>query len=366
MVMPEMIMDLNLTYTQAGIINGMSQASSLVTIPLAAYLTHQIGGLRLIVVCQLFGCLLLFGFSLVQGYYSLLIINFLIRGWPVVVWIPLVAVASEHIDVKWRATMLTAASGGSCFFLFIDGILSSFFLEHYHWRNLWQFSAIICFLSCCFSFLALKLVKAWSHRATGKHVKFNLSTELIHWFKTRSGIIMILLFLIIGFAFMSFQVYLASFIRDELRVGLGPAAVMWSVMGLSGILGGIIIGVFTDRFGVKSSFGIVFSMAMLSTVIISVPLSIFSIIIMAILFGVAQAAVYGLGPAYMSKTLSTESATTAFSIATMVLTLGAAVGNLIGGWSEGKFGSFFEFYLFMGILFLLGAVLSIGLKSERI
>ena len=360
-----MITDLHLTYTQAGIINGLSQASSFITIPLAAYLTHQVGGLRLIVVCQLFGCVLLFAFSLVQEYYSLLIINFLIRGWPVVVWIPLVAVASEHIHVKWRATMLTTASSGSCFFLFIDGILSSFFLEHYHWRNMWQFTAIVCFLCCFCCFLALKLVNAWSHPSKGKNLKFNLNTELVHWFKTRSGIIVIILFAIIGFTFMSFQVYLASFIRDELRVGLGPAALMWSVMGLSGILGGISIGIITDRFGVKISFGLVFTMAMLSTVIIGLPLGLSSIITMAILFGVAQAAVYGIGPAYMSKTLSADSATTAFSIATMVLTFGAAVGNVIGGWSEGKFGSFTEFYSTLGVLFLLGAVLSAGLKSER-
>jgi MFS family permease len=164
---------------------------------------------------------------------------------------------------------------------------------------------------------------------------------------------------------MSFQVYLASFLRDELRVGLGTAAVMWSVMGISGILGGVSIGIFTDRFGLKVSFGIVFSMAMLSTVLICLPLNSVSILAMAVLFGVSQAAVYGLGPAYISKTLPTDSATAAFSSATMVLTFGAMVGNFIGGWSGGEFGSFIGFYISLGILFVVGSVLSFGLKSER-
>ena len=365
MVMPEMIKDLHLTYTQAGVINGASQSSSLITIPLAGYLTHRIGGLRLIVACQLFGCTLLAALSLVQGYYSLLVINFLIRSWPVVVWIPLVVIASEHINVKWRATMLTAASSGPCFFIFINGILSSFFLEHYHWRGMWQFTALFCFFCCCCCFFTLKLMKVWDYSTKGKEVKLRSNTELIHWMKTRSGVILISLFAIIGFTFMSFHVYLAAFLRDELRVGLGTTAVMWSVMGVSGILGGVSIGIITDRLGVKVSFGLVFMMAILSTVFVCLPPNSVSILTMALLFGVSQAAIYGLGPAYISKTLSTDSATVAFSSATMVLTFGAMVGNFIGGWSEGQFGSFTEFYISLGLFFVLGAVLSFGLKSER-
>ena len=364
MVMPEMLTDLHLTYTQAGVINGVSQASSLITIPLAGYLTHRFGGLRLIVGCQLFGCLLLASLSLVQGYYSLLIINSLIRGWPILVWIPMVAVASEHIHMNWRATMLTAASSGPCFFVFIDGVLSSLFLGHFHWRSLWQFTALICFLCFCCCFLALKLVKAGNHKTTDKKVRYSLNEELILWLKTRSGVVLFSIFATIGFTFMSFQVYLAPFIRDELGVGLKMTAVMWSVMGISGILGGVSIGVLTDRFGVKGSFGLVFTMAVLSTLLICLPLNSLSIITMALLFGASQAAVYGLGPAYMSKTLSTYSATAAFSSATMVLTCGAMVGNFVGGWSEGAFGSFRGFYISLGVLFIIGALLSIFLKSE--
>ena len=136
-------------------------------------------------------------------------------------------------------------------------------------------------------------------------------------------------------------------------------------MGISGILGGVSIGIITDRFGVKVSFGLVFTMAMLSTVLICLPLNSVSILAMAVLFGVSQAAVYGLGPAYISKTLSTNSATAAFSSATMVLTFGAMVGNFIGGWSEGEFGSFTGFYISLGVFCVIGAVLSFGLKSER-
>jgi len=141
---------------------------------------------------------------------------------------------------------------------------------------------------------------------------------------------------------------------------------MWSVMGISGILGGVSIGIISDRFGVKTSFSLVFIMAMVSTVLICFPLNSVSILAMAVLFGVSQAAVHGLGPAYISKTLSADSATAAFSSATMVFVFGAMAGNFLGGWSGGEFGSFTGFYISLGIFFIIGAVLSFGLKSESL
>lgn len=366
MVMPEMIKDLHLNYPQAGVISGVSQISSLLTIPLAGYLTHRFGGLRLIVGCQLVGVMLLAALSFVQGYYSLIVLNFLIRGWPVVVWIPLVAIASEHINVKWRATMLTAASSGACFFVFIDGIISSFFLEHYHWRSLWQVVAIVCFFSCCCCWIILKQVKVWDHPAKVKETRRKSNTELYKWIKTRNGVILISLFAITGFSFVSFQIYLAPFLRDELGVGLKTAAVMWSIMGISGIFGGIGIGIITDRIGAKVSFGLVFTMAIVSTVLICLPTNSMSILGMAVLFGISQAAIYGLGPAYISKTLSSDSAATAFSGATIVLVFGSLSQNFVGGWSKGNFGSFSGFYFSLGVFFVVVAILSFGLKNERL
>lgn len=365
MVMPEMITDLQLTYTQAGVINGLSQASSLLTIPLAGYLAYRIGGLRMIVASQLLGCMLLAALGLVQGYYSLLVINFLIRGWPIFVWIPMVAVASEYINKEWRATMLTVTSSGPCLFIFFDGVLSSYFLEHFHWRSLWFFTAFICLACCCCCFLALQLVQAWHHSAADQTIRHRYDTELAQWLKTRSGVILFALFAIIGFTFMSFQVYLAPFLREELGIDLRTTAVMWSIMGVSGIMGGVCIGMFTDRFGVKTSFGLVFIMAMTSTIILCYRVEPYGSFAMAVLFGASQAAVYGLGPAYLAKILSTKSATAAFSWGTMVLTAGAMIGNFLGGWSEGKTGSFAGFYISLGVLFAAGAVLSSGLKNEK-
>ncbi|OQY07228.1 MAG: hypothetical protein B6I22_03525 [Desulfobacteraceae bacterium 4572_123] len=365
MVMPEMLKDLHLNYTHAGTITGVGQVSALLTIPPAGYLTGRIGGLRLILLCPLIGACLLAAMYYVKGFYGLMILNFIIRGWPIMVWIPLVAIAAEHIDVKWRATMLTASSSGACFFIFIDGVISSYFLAHYHWRNMWLFVSGLCLIVVVVCFLALKGVNAWEIIKYGAGPASKPTGDILKWIKTRSGIALNLLFALAGFAFVAFQMYLAPFLRDELGLGLEITGVMWAVMGISGIIGGVGIGVITDRMGARISFAIVFAMAVISTVLICLPMNFLTVLTMAVLFGVGQAAVFGLHPAYLSKTMSADLAAKAFSVGNMVMISSAVAGNFIGGWSGGETGSFLLFYIALGGLFLLGVFVSFCLKNEK-
>ncbi len=365
MVLPEMAGALQLDYTSIGIITGFSQTSSLLFIPLAGFLTHQIGGLRLIIIIQLLGSILLIGLSFVQGFYDFLILSFLIRAWSVMIWIPLASIAVEYVPYRWRGTMLIGASSATGFFIFIDGLISSFFLEHFHWRTMWWFVSAICLSITLLGWIGLKSVGAWKvaiGRQKGK--KQQSYRELIDWLKSRSGIILNLIFVLIGFSFMTFQVYLASYLREELNVELDTIVLMWSVMGISGLFGGLFFGLVTDSIGVKCSLFLIFGFGIIGDFLICFSVSSLYIVLMAVLFGVSQAVVYGMGPTYISKVLSPESAGNAFTIGTMLISIGAFLGNYIGGWSNGILNTFWWLYLVIGVLFAIGALLSLSLVSE--
>lgn len=366
MVMPEMLSELNLTYTDAGIVTGFGQIAPLLLLPFISRLTRRIGALRLIVSCQIIGATLLFSLSFIQGFYSLLLLIFLLRGWPMLVWIPLISVVTSNFNLNWRATVLTTASATACFFVFINGLLSSFFLEHFDWRALWQVVASICLITGIGCWLSLKLVHAWQEQGDNQDKKKGSFSEILIWCRTRSGIRLLLLFGITGFSFVPFQIYLAPYLRDNLGLALESSALMWSVMGISGMMGGMVMGRVTDLFGVKASYLLVFTMAAISATMVSLPIKPAQLIIMAIFFGVAQATIYGLGPAYIAKVLPPESATTALSSATTVMVLASLMGNFLGGWSGGQFSSFWYLYVFLGVLFLLGALVSCGLKSKKV
>jgi MFS family permease len=366
MVIPEIVRDLGLDYTLIGIITGAGPASVFLSIPLAGFLTHQMGGLKLIVIIQAAGALFLAGHYFIQGFTSLFILNFLVRAWPVMTWIPLVSVAVEHIPEKWRATMLTMASGAACFFIFIDGWISSFFLEYFHWRTMWLAVAAICLISSLASFAALKSVGLWQTKTPEqKKIKNLFSGDLSRWLKSRSGITMNVIFLITGLSFATFQVYLAAFLRDELSISLDMMAMMWSAMGISGIFGGMLFGRFADSLGIRVTQFLIFLMGCSAAFFLILPVTVANLLAMAILFGVSQAAIYGMGPSYLSKVLSSRTASPAFTLGTMAMSFGAVLGNFFGGWSNNILDSFRLFYLTIGVLFICGGLLTLLLKSEK-
>ncbi len=366
MIIPEMAKDLHLDYTQIGTITGIGQTSVFLSIPLAGFLTTRIGALKLIVGIQFIGAILLAGLYAVNGFKSLLILNFLIRAWPVMTWIPLISVAIDHIPIKWRATMLTLASSSGCFLILIGGLLSSFFLEHLHWRTLWLTIALICLFSSIFSRMGLKYVGVWQRTDLARLKKEKPSDkELKGWLRSSNGIILNLIFFITGLSFVTFQVYLASYLRDELGVGLDTTALMWSTMGISGAIGGVFFGLLTDRLGVRISQSLIFISGLGATGFLFLSASFSSLLMMGFLFGISQAAVYAMGPAYISKMLSAGSAAKVFTIGTMIMSSGAFLGNFLGGWSKGITGTFWWIYMAMGILFACGALLSLLLIPEN-
>jgi len=366
MILPEMTKDLHLDYTQIGTITGIGQASVFFSIPLAGFLTTRIGGLKLIVGIQFIGAVLMACLYIVDGFKSFLILHFFIRAWPIMTWVPLVSVAMDHIPMKWRAAMFTLASSSGCFFILIDGILSSFFLEHLHWRTLWLAVALICLFSSLFSYMVLKFAGVWHRKSLSQNIEGKQDhAEFWGWVRSSNGILLNLIFLITGLSFATFQVYLAPYLRDELSVGLDATAIMWSFMGISGALGGGIFGLITDRLGVRISNSLIFLSGLGSTWFLFFSASPSSLILMSLFFGISQATVYGMGPAYISKMLPGRSAARVFTFGTMVMAGGALTGNFLGGWSKGLTDTFYWFYLAMSILFAWGALLSLLLKSEK-
>jgi len=365
MVIPEMAKDLHLSYTQIGTITGIGRASVLLSIPLAGFLTNRIGGLKLIVGMQFIGTMLLVGLFVVDGFKTLLVLHFLIQAWPVMTWIPLISVAVDHIPIKWRATMLTLASSSGCFLILIDGILSSFFIEHYHWRTLWLTIAFICLFGGLVSLIGLKYVGGWTKSHPLKiSEKKSAAKEVFCWLKSINGIIHNIIFLFMGLSFATFQIYLAPYLRDELFVSLDTTALMWSTMGISGALGGVFFGLLTDRMGVRVSQSLIFLSGLGATAFLFLSTSFFSLFAMAVLFGISQATIWAMGPAYISKMLPADSAARVFTIGTMIMSFGSLLGNFLGGWTKGTTDTFWWAYMAMGVFFACGALLSLLLKAE--
>ncbi len=95
-----------------------------------------------------------------------------------------------------RGALFTMASGATCFFVFVGGVFSSYFLSHFHWRVMWLSASLISLLSSLGSWILLKWPGSWN--AKTKTAVQNIGDsreELTAWLKSPSGVITNLIFL---------------------------------------------------------------------------------------------------------------------------------------------------------------------------
>ncbi|PIE61753.1 MAG: hypothetical protein CSA29_01680 [Desulfobacterales bacterium] len=367
MVLPEMTSGLGLDYARIGTITGGSQVAALLAIPMADLVVRRFGALSTIITAHFSAALLLAGVYDLQGFLDFFCLSFLLRTWPVMTWIPMVVVAAEHLPLNWRPTFFTLVSAASCVCVSFDGFFSSWFLTHSNWRAMWMAASMINVGVGLISLAALKCCGA-----LGGPSKKTMPTQtspgegLTAWLKSPGGILLNAIFLISGLTFISFPVYLAPYLREELNTGLSTITLMWSVMGLAGIPAGLIFSVIVARMGIKFSFVLIFTLGITAAACLGGAPAMVPMTLSAASFGTAQAVIYGMGPAYLSKVLSVSAASKAFALGTAIMTIGGLIGNFLGGWSSDLLGSFKWAYMATGILFAVGALLSILLVPKSL
>ncbi len=364
MVLPEITASLGLDYTRIGTITGGCQIASLLAIPLADLVVRRFGALTTIITAQFAAALLLAGVYGLQGFFDFFCLSFLIRIWPVMVWIPMVAVAAEHLPLNWRPTFFTLVSTASFVCVSFDGIFSSWFLTHSNWRVMWLAASIISIGIGIISLAALKYCGGLdSHIQNEKLPQTALEHELTAWLKSRDGILMNAIFLVTGLTFISFPVYLAPYLREELNAGLPAITLIWSVMGLAGVAGGLIFSIIVAHLGIKFCLALIFSLGMTAAAGLTGAPAMVPMTVSAVSFGAAQAVIFGMGPAYISNVLSAPAASRAFTLGTAIMNIGGLVGNFLVGWSSDILDSFKWSYMATGALFAAGALLSMLLAQ---
>jgi predicted MFS family arabinose efflux permease len=82
-------------------------------------------------------------------------------------------------------------------------------------------------------------------------------------------------------------------------------------------------------------------------------------------FGWSFYAIYGLIPAYISKTVEPRAAVKVFAVANVFLGVGTTLGNVIGGRIPGWFGSLQGVFVVASVLACAGVIVTMILQDER-
>lgn len=372
----EMKADLDLDYGTIGLATGIAQGGFLAASLLSGVLAPRLGPLRLIlgaVAATATALLLMTRLPVTDSVVMLTALLTIMGAAAAAVWVPMVAVAQAIVPLRHRAKALGLMSSGTAYGVFVNGLVIPPVIASGAagaWRDVWLVMGLIAVSLLALGFWRLRPLGTALRQPQPASAKTASSGG--HW----QGLLRPLPLLLIatmflnGLACMPFQTYLAPLLQEDLGQPVTFAARIWSVIGVTGMVGGFLMGLLADRISIKWAMVatyLVLSCAGIAVLAVStgqIPVAA-PMIAAAALFALAFNAIYGLVPAYISTMFQGGSATLLFGLGNIAIGLGGLVGNITGGYAKDGSGSFTPIYAIVAVAAIAQILLALATPNER-
>ncbi|WP_299956649.1 MFS transporter [uncultured Roseobacter sp.] len=279
--------------------------------------------------------------------------------------IPTLSVITRTVDFQYRSQVNGLVSSGTAYGQLAAGSIAPWLVLDAGWRSVWLVLGIASICVAVAGFVALKTFApaTFAREIDTDHQKMQQDRSAAPLF-TRTNFLVWGLFATCGIACGPWQNYLSSFLGNESGFSIGLIGRLWSIIGFVGLFSGFAVGMVADRIGIKRTLGSSFALLGGSAVLVALHNDVSLLYAAAICFGSSYFAVYGLIPAYISKTVPDEQATSVFAGANICLGLGTALANLSSGYIPALSGSLQHVYICIAVITGCAALLVIALPSE--
>lgn len=364
-LMPDMIAEFEVGYGWAGQVASLAQVGFLVSSVVSGLLTERIGAVRLVRLSMLLCVTCLVLVPLAPNSVCLAILLIITGATSASVWVPMVTIVKLSIPVSHQGKALGLISSGTAYGLFLNGFSIPFLMPAYGWHIVWIVSAGFTFVLLTIGLFA---VRGPEHMYGGdKPAPANTARSVPYrelLLNPRNALIPAMMFLS-GIAAIPSQNYLVAFVQDELEYSVDAAANIWKIIGFVGMFGGFAMGVLADYISVRRTLALSYVLLALAIGMFLQHGSLAQIYLGAAFFGLAFNAIFGLIPAYVSLNYPARIAAPIFGFSNMMLGLGAATGNLIGGLTKEMTGSFQAVYSLAALTVVALFLLSLQLSSRK-
>lgn len=391
----DMRKDLGFDYTVVGTITAAGQLGFLVFALLGTWLSTRIGGGQVVIgsvaLCGL--CLVLLPVS-----DSIVLIGILLTimgGTAASVYVPLVEIVGRVIDYRHRGKVLGLVSSGTSYGVFVNSLLVPGFVQNDNWRGLWYsvgFGTLMVTVVAAFTFHRLGLFRSEEENDPDTATSCTTDDDGLRRNddvprddgvrrnddarednSARDGWRMVLVRWVVivwtmkflnGFACMPFQNYLSPYLREGLGFDIDFAAQVWGAIGLIGMFAGFAVGWLSDRIGVRASLVMCYALFFTSSLLLVVAPVGFLPMVSGVLFALAFYPIYGLVPAYVSKSASGAAATVIFGVTNVTQGVGGIVGNYTAGFLKNVTGDFMWYYVVVAVTAVILGALTLQLPRE--
>lgn len=247
-------------------------------------------------------------------------------------WNAIAALAREVIPASHRSRVLGLASSGAAFAICLNGVLIAL-LQGLTLRQFWLICAGLTLLVTLLTLWALSPHAEQAPRAAQPPA---FTQVLRQWLRLcleqPVALQIVLLSGFIGAISGPFLNFLSAFVSDRLHAGAAMTGSMWTLIGIGGVLGGLLLGALADRWGALRVLALsigAFGLAMLG--LLAHP----SLLVSwwaAGLFALFYFPSWGLMAAYLSARLNPVHSLQVVSLSMVSYGLASATANGLCGW----------------------------------
>lgn len=257
-------------------------------------------------------------------------------------WNAIAALVGEVIPASHRSRVLGLASSGAAFAICLNGVLIAL-LQGISLRYFWLMCAGLTLIVTLLTFWALAPL------ATGQNIKQSsapsLRRVLRQWvslcLEYPVALHILLLSAFIGGISGPFLNFLSAFASERLGANAQITGSLWTLIGIGGVVGGLLLGALADRWGALRVMALSISAFGLAMLALLWQPSLNLTWLAAGLFALFYFPVWGLMAAYLSARMSPVQSLQVVSLSMVGYGLGSATANWLCGWllqATGQFG----------------------------
>jgi predicted MFS family arabinose efflux permease len=365
MLIPDIMKEIKFTYVEAGGIASVARIGFLIASLVAGLVAPKLGAGRTIVASVFVSIVAQLGMGLSQSVLIIYVCAFVLGFCSSSVYVPMVAVVGKAIPFRHRAKVFGIISSGQSYANLIVGMSVPLILPTSGWRSTWFIFASVGVLIFALACLYLWQTGYIERRigSVDEHQSSNTKTEFAAILNRKSLMIWLVIFFS-GICTYPFQTFMSPFVRDELGLSIQLAGNMVTIVGFVGMWGGFLMGFVADRAGIRLAFAICYLALFVSALLLLFHFDNYSLLAGAGLFGLGYFSIYGLFPAYISKSFDVTATTAVFGVANVLLGLSTTIGSFLAGIAKSTFGTFGPVYMSIAGISAALILLSVLLEKE--
>lgn len=248
-------------------------------------------------------------------------------------WNAIAALVGEVIPVSHRSRVLGLASSGAAFAICLNGVLIVL-LKGISLTHFWLICAGLTLIVTVATFWALApLAEAPRHKTQRKP---SLRRELKQWLhlclEQPVALHILLLSACIGGISGPFLNFLSAFVTEQLGASVQTTGSLWTLIGIAGAVGGLVLGSLADRWGALRVMALSISAFGLAMIASLWRPNLELMWLAAGLFALFYFPAWGLMAAYLSARLNPVQSLQVVSLSMVGYGLASATANGLCGW----------------------------------